>query len=204
MPSPAIMRCKLSLVFTGHMIDAPGRAVPRFPPSLELRAAEAIHSHICAARDGMNGSVEGFASGARGGDILFHEICRAEGIPTSVVLPFAPEAFIDRSVRGVRRGAWIRRFRRLWDETSANRRVILDLAREADPFGKCNAVMLERAKARGESVELLAFWDGEGADKPGGTAAFVEAVRAAGGHVTQIDSRALLAAAAIPMRCGAK
>lgn len=194
MPSSTIARCRLSLVFTGHMIDAPGRPAPRFPPRLEQRAAEAIRSHVLAARTAANGSLVGIASGARGGDILFHEICRAEGIPTWFVLPFAPKAFVERSVRGVRSGRWVSRFWQLWEETSPDRRVVLDLAHEADPFGECNTVMLETARARGENVELLALWDGEGADKPGGTAAFVEAVRAAGGQVTQIDIRALPAA----------
>jgi hypothetical protein len=39
---------------------------------------------------------------------------------------------------------------------------------------------------------MLALWDGADAGKPGGTGAFVDHVKAAGGHVTQIDTTALL------------
>jgi hypothetical protein len=39
----------ISLLFTGHMIDLPGRAEPRFPPSLEgaarIRIAKAIEPY---------------------------------------------------------------------------------------------------------------------------------------------------------------
>jgi hypothetical protein len=135
--------------------------------------------------------MEGIASGARGGDILFHEICRAEGIPTRIVLPFAPEAFVERSVRDVRRGGWIKRFWRLWKATADDRRVALSLGDEPDPFDQCNSVMLEMAHSHGDEVELLALWDGKRAEKPGGTAAFVAATKAQGGRVTQIDIRTL-------------
>jgi hypothetical protein len=173
------------------MIDASGRPEPRFPPSLEPHAAAAIRSHVRAARTEAQGSILGIASGARGGDILFHEICRAEGIPTRVVLPFAPEAFIATSVRGAPRGGWIKRFWRLWNGTAPNRRSVLDLDAGPDPYGACNTAMFETAQACGKRVELLALWDGQGAEKPGGTAAFAAAVQAAGGHVARIDIRLL-------------
>jgi hypothetical protein len=194
MASATLTRYKRGLVFTGHMTDAPGRAVPRFPPGLERRAAAALRSHIRAARAAANGSLMAISSGARGGDILFQEVCRAEGVPAWLVLPFSPDVFLAGSVRGVRRGGWIKRFWRLWDETSPDRRAVLELDGNPDPYGACNTVMLDMARSYADDVELLALWDGEGAEKPGGTAAFAEATRAAGGHVVQIDIRQLLEA----------
>jgi hypothetical protein len=185
---------KLGLVFTGHMIDAPGRQPPRFPLEMEQLAAEAIRAEVRAAHDISNGSLIGFASGARGGDILFHEICLAERIPTRLVLPFDAEAFLTRSVRGVTSGNWEARFRRIWDQLGPAGRLVLDLGSEKDPFGTCNDAMLTMARAQSESVELLALWDGAGTSKLGGTAAFVERVRSTGGNVRHIDSRTLLAA----------
>jgi hypothetical protein len=185
---------RLGLVFTGHMIDAPGRKSPRFSPEMERLAADAIRAEVRAAHNISNGSLIGFASGARGGDILFHEICLAEGIPTRLVLPFDAEAFLTRSVCGVTTGSWETRFRRIWDQLGPAGRLVLDLGKAKDPFGACNDAMLTMVRAQSESIELLALWDGAGTSKLGGTAAFVERVRSTRGNVRHIDSRTLLAA----------
>src|SRR5437867_380615 len=81
----------LSLLFTGHMVDLPDRKAPRFPPALEESARKRIGVELDGAK-GMS-VCQGFASCARGGDILFHEECRARGIETVIVLPFPPEEF---------------------------------------------------------------------------------------------------------------
>lgn len=181
-----------ALLFTGHMIDLPGRADARFPPRVEPLAAEAIRARIAHFREASGGSLIGIASGARGGDILFHETCHALDIPTHLVLPFGQESFLKRSVRGVETGEWEERFKALWTRLGPANRTVLKLAKADDPFGRCNDAMLEMATHRASRVELLALWDGADAGKPGGTGAFVERVRAAGGHVTQIDTRKLL------------
>lgn len=71
------------------MVDLPGRKIPRFPPEIADAVKGELAAHIsyqvgaCDKKD-----VKGFASRARGGDILFHEVCREAGIETVVVLPF--------------------------------------------------------------------------------------------------------------------
>jgi hypothetical protein len=45
--------------------------------------------------------VLGFASGAGGGDILFHEECRSRQIDTTMVLPFEPNQFVGCSVEEI-------------------------------------------------------------------------------------------------------
>jgi hypothetical protein len=181
---------KLSLVFTGHMIDAPGRIPPRFPPEMEHRAADAIRAQVRSALRASGGSLVGFASGARGGDILFHEVCLAERVPTHLVLPFEPQRFLKRSVLGARTGDWGKRFKSLWRRLSQTHRHVLE-GEGPDPFGACNDAMFMMAQEQGESVELLALWDGAGAAKPGGTAAFAERVRKSGGKVCQINTQIL-------------
>jgi hypothetical protein len=171
------------------MIDAPGRSAPRFPPRMEKNAARAIRERVLDAQRRSGGSLAGFASGARGGDILFHEICRSEGVPVWLVLPFEAAVFIKSSVGGVRSGAWVRRFKTLWDELAPAQRVVLNLAGAPDPFGACNGAMLDMARAQADAVELLALWDGAASALPGGTADFVERVKAAGGRVHHIDSK---------------
>ncbi len=83
---------------------------------------------------------------------------------------------------------------RLWKALGAHRRTVLDLAGEHDPFGACNDAMLAMARASAAAVELLALWDGEGAAKLGGTAAFAAHFRGDGGQFHHIDSKVLLAA----------
>ncbi len=160
----------IALVFTGHMIDSPGRDGPRFPASLEGAARAAIGGEL----DGLKprAIAGGFASGACGGDILFHEECRRRGIATTIVLPFAPDDFVKASVEGTE-GDWPRRFRQLWDETPAERRLVLGLPVTDDAFAACNARLLELARRAG-SIHLIALWDGKGGDGPGGTADMVK------------------------------
>jgi hypothetical protein len=181
-----------AILFTGHMVDLPGRPKARFLSRTEPLAAEAIRAEISRIRKFSGGPLLGIASGARGGDILFHEACHALGIPSHLVLPFGREAFLDRSVRGVETGDWEARFKALWRRLSPANRVVLKLAGADDPFGRCNEAMLAMAKNMARHVELLALWDGADAGKPGGTGAFVDHVRADGGHVTQIDTKTLL------------
>ncbi|HEX6093370.1 MAG TPA: hypothetical protein VFZ07_08460, partial [Dongiaceae bacterium] len=114
----------IALAFTGHMTDLPDRKEPRFPPALEGAARIAIGAELDRLK--TREIAGGFASGARGGDILFHEECRKRGIATTIVLPFAPDEFAKSSVEGAD-GDWPLRFRRLWDETPVERRLVLDL-----------------------------------------------------------------------------
>lgn len=163
-----------SLVFTGHMIDEPGRPEPRFPAELARAARQRIRAAVIGFLESRAESqVVGFASGARGGDILFHEECRAAGIATMIVLPFAPEAFILTSVELTKsdQGHWKRRFRKLWRETPEAMREDMGLPRDDAPYARCNQRLMELAKAHGK-VHLIALWDGN-PGKPGGTADMV-------------------------------
>ncbi len=91
-------------LFTGHMIDQPGRAGPRFPahiaPAVEVELAKALDD-----------SDVGFAycSAACGADILFIEQALTRGIEVNVILPFGREDFIRTSV-GFAGDEWVSRF----------------------------------------------------------------------------------------------
>lgn len=169
----------VSLLFTGHMTDLPGRAEPRFPDHL----ADAARARIAAAirrsapdPGGRSGAALGFASAARGGDILFHEECRRAGIATMIVLPFAPDEFVMRSVEGIPGADWPRRFWDLWNATPADRRHALELPATDEAYAICNARLLEMARQHGR-VHMIALWDGKGGDGPGGTADLVAKAR---------------------------
>ena len=183
----------LSLIFTGHMVDLPGRSPPRFPPELEDAARREIERRIARHTEGgSKSSVKGFASLARGGDILFHEICRSFGFDTVIVLPFAPNLFLKKSVEGADGGNWPQRFQKLWDETLPASRYDLGLPQTDNAYAICNERVLELARQEG-AVQLIAFWDGGGGDGPGGTADLVErAKRQSGREPDIIDPKDLI------------
>jgi len=169
------------------MVDLPDRVEPRFPPTLEPAARARIERAIARAADinashtGLAGdaSLLGFASAARGGDILFHEACRRQGIDTVIVLPFAREVFINRSVAGLDSGEWPARFKAIWAKTPLERRHVLDRRLDDDDaFSACNIRLLELARQHGQ-VTLIALWDGrEG--RIGGTGDLIKHMRNAG------------------------
>lgn len=171
----------ISLLFTGHMVDLPNRRQPRFPQSLEAAAKREIRKRVARQRDEFAiCEMAGFASAARGGDILFHEICRKLGIKTAIVLPFEPEQFVATSVAGIPGGRWRSRFWSLWDDEECTLfREVLGLPETDDVYRLCNSRVLELAKERGQ-VHLIAFWDGKKGDGPGGTADLVEQAKGAG------------------------
>jgi hypothetical protein len=176
----------LSLVFTGHMIDLPGRSPPRFPPELVDAARIEIERRIARHTEGRSkSSVMGFASLARGGDILYHEICRNFGVDTVIVLPFSPDLFLKTSVEGAKGGNWTQRFRKLWDETPPTRRYDLGLPKSDEAYGMCNEHILELARQEG-GVQLIALWDGGGGDGPGGTADLVARAKSQSGREPDI------------------
>jgi hypothetical protein len=174
------------LLFSGHLVDAPGRFDPRFPPSLEYAATKAIERAIAEI-----GPTLAIASAARGGDILFHEACRARGIQTTIVLPLPVEEFVKQSVSGAAGGHWEERFNTLLSEPGPARIIQLDPADSANPFHQANNVMLDLAKAHDPKPTLLALWNGQYGDGPGGTADMVDAIQRQGGRVVIIEPLSL-------------
>ena len=178
------------LLFSGHRVDAPGRAPPRFPPALLPRAAAAI----AAALDGLGAGAGDLAlsQAAAGGDLLFTEACLARGAQMRWMLPLTEAEFIARSVRGSA-GAedWPARY---WALRA--RLVEPPIAMPAGPgdaFARANRWLLEHALAHGcDRLHFIGLWDGSPAgDGPGGTAHMVAEVRRRGVAMTWIDTRML-------------
>jgi len=76
-----------TLLFTGHMVDAPDRAQPRFPAT----RVDAAARRIGAALDEIGAGPEDLAltQGAAGGDLLFAEACLARGVPLRTLERYA-------------------------------------------------------------------------------------------------------------------
>lgn len=183
------------ILFTGHMVDAPTRTLPRFPAALVPAAAR----RIAAALDAIdaNGEDLAFTQGAAGGDLLFAEACLARAVPLRLLLPLAEPEFVAQSLLPVQDGAaWHARFRavvaRLDAPPREAPRVLGALADGDDAFVRANHWLLESALAFGaERLRCICLWDGGGGDGPGGTRHLVDAVRRVGGEVQWIDTREL-------------
>jgi len=169
------------LLFTGHRVDDPGRKTPRFPADKESVARQAIKDAVAKEIAEAGEIVFGIAGGASGGDILFHEVCAELGIPTKLYLALPPEQFVKASVRS---GGpqWIERFRRLHEplrdrvlaESEELPRWLLEKPNYSI-WQRNNLWMLYNALAAGgDNVTLIALWNGEAGDGPGGTADLVE------------------------------
>ena len=103
-------------LFSGHMVDAPDRSPPRFPPDKEPLAAAAIAKLLDEL--GAGATDVAISSGACGGDLLFVESClqtqiargnllaiRGRGVPQRVHQlrrrTLAAEVFLGQGARPV-------------------------------------------------------------------------------------------------------
>ena len=160
------------VIFSGHMIDAPGRRVPRFPPEKE----ETIRELLAQQLEAMNAGI-GFASAACGSDILFHEAMLARGGMIHVVLPWPAEAFVKTSVDLDGKGTWTQRFENVLAR-AASVRVLgqLHMPGSVIGFEYCNLAVNGLARIFARSLDLettpLAVWDGF-VGAAGGTGSFV-------------------------------
>jgi class 3 adenylate cyclase/tetratricopeptide (TPR) repeat protein len=197
------------IVFTGHMIDVPGRERPRFPLYAEQAVAAAIERKLDEI-----GAAFGFTGAAAGSDLLFIEAMRKRHIDTHVILPFARDLFVATSVAN-QPGDWISRFDEIvtWAEGQRLLDVLggtpLDAGGLAFEYG--NLVLLGLASLKSQELETdvvgLAVWDGESGGA-GGTAATVRAWRAfesfsAEAHPTERRTRLHVEVIAPPVAAGA-
>ena len=188
-PFPLPFRPQRVLLFSGHMVDAPGRAIPRFP--LDRQAAAA--SRIAQVLEDLGADARdiGLTQGAAGGDLLFAEACVRRAVPVQLLLPLPEPTFIETSILPCDgAAAWKQRYLALkaaLPQPPATMPAVPD-----DPFEACNLWLLGTAVAAGaQALHLICLWNGEGGDGPGGTAHMVREVQWHGGRVHWIDSRTL-------------
>jgi hypothetical protein len=183
------------ILFTGHMVDAPGRAIARFPAALVPAATKRIEAALAEIDAGAADLA--LTQGAAGGDLLFAEACLARAVPLRLLLPLAESEFVAQSLLPVDAGAaWHARYlsvvARLDQPPSEAPRVLGALAAGEDAFVRGNLWLLASALAFGaERLRCICLWDGGGGDGPGGTRHMVDEVYAAGGAVLRIDPASL-------------
>ena len=96
-------------VFSGHMIDDPGRKEKRFPAEIEEEVKLALKHQLEALDIDI-----GFTSLASGGDIIFAELLKERNAEIKAYLPFRADDFISTSVSTAGLG-WINRFENCYD-----------------------------------------------------------------------------------------
>lgn len=179
-------------VFSGHMIDRPGRASPRFPAQLETAVSEEIHQRLIKHGAGL-----GYASAACGSDILFLEsLLELEG-KAYIVLPYAKEQFKKDSVEIASDPQWARRFEKVLERASD---VLLASEQPMEEstlaFEYTNLLLHGLANIRAERFETdlvpIAVWDGKAGDGPGGTASVIERWRKLGYDIELINLEEIL------------
>lgn len=188
------------LLFTGHMIDAPGRPSPRFPPTkaAEAEARRVIQASIAAEVQLTSGTVVGLAGGACGGDILFHEICEELGIESRLYLALPKGAFSATSVQHAGKD-WVERYDTLCARitprvlaASEELPVWIRGRKDYSIWQRNNLWILFNALALdAKSLTLIALWDNGPADGPGGTKDLVAQVTDRGHKVDRLSAEQL-------------
>lgn len=186
------------LLFTGHMIDKKEREKPRFPAGKEKAVTNAIREKIREIQKnlGENKKLVGITGGACGGDIIFHEQCRELGIESRMFLAVPAPLFKIKSVAFAGNN-WIDRFDKLYAELthpvlsdSLELPNWLSKKKDYNIWQRNNLWELYFSLANGISnMTLLALWDKQKSDGPGGTEDMVKQVKDRGGKVEIIDIR---------------
>lgn len=187
------------ILFTGHRIDPPNRATPRFPASREKQARAMIFEAVSKEKEKAQRPVVAVSGGASGGDILFQEICAELNIPRQMYLVLPKNDYIKTSVAD---GGpeWAERFNRLCEQVKP--KILSDSERlprwlrakkDYSVWQRSNLWMLHNALYLSQDhLMLIALWDGASGDGPGGTEDMVARARDRGATVVHLDARKLL------------
>ncbi len=183
-------QARQTFLFSGHMIDRPGRERPRFPAAKEADAASLIAQQL--DRFKADDSDLAICGGACGGDLLFAESALQRGLRLDVHLQFAEADFLRVSVAFAGQ-QWVERYHAVKANPLTQVLVMPDELGDppegADPYSRNNLWLLYSALANGpERVRFIALWDGDAADGPGGTKHMVEIVEKHSGQAYILDS----------------
>jgi tetratricopeptide (TPR) repeat protein len=180
-------------LFSGHMIDAPDRREPRFPPDKEPIASKAIDEKLDALGAGPQDVA--LCSGSCGGALLFAEACLARGLKLEVRIPFDEPTFIRNSV-AFAPGNWTDRFYQVKGNSNTKLLVMPDelgpTPKSANPYARNNLWELYAALSWGpDKVRFMCLWNRKGGDGPGGTEHMYETVQKYSGRVYVLDTNSL-------------
>jgi tetratricopeptide (TPR) repeat protein len=184
---------RLVFLFSGHMIDAPRRKEPRFPPNKEDVAAQAIAAKL----DDLGAGKDDLAlcGGACGGDVLFAEACLQRGLQLEVRIPFKEPTFLSNSVTFAGE-KWRDRFYGVKKHENTKLLIMPEELGEApkgvNPYARNNLWELYSALALGsDKVHFISLWNRQEGDGPGGTKHMIGEVSKHFGQVHILDTNQL-------------
>jgi hypothetical protein len=179
------------VLFSGHMIDAPDRKIPRFPPDKEAVASDAIADAL--SKIGVGRGDLAICGGACGGDLLFAEACLAQEMRVEIYIPFDESTFLAGSV-DFAGGNWHQRY--LAVKAKATLHVAPDelgaLSEGENAYERDNQWMLDSAtRFGGDRMAVICLWNGEGGDGPGGAQHLMAEARRHTSRIYWLDTRKL-------------
>jgi hypothetical protein len=197
LPAPDVV------AFAGHMIDQPGRAVPRFPSALAPVVEAVLRERLARLHEPVV-----YTSAACGADLIFFAAALVRGAEVNVVLPFDRQDFVRTSV-AVGGEGWTQRF-----DAALSRAARVIMATEESHLGddvlfEHAALLLEglaalRASQLQTTPSLLCVIDAAAAGRVGGTLASFERWQRCVGPPQVIDLGELRSRAGMTqMRIGA-
>jgi hypothetical protein len=189
---PPFFEPRYVFLFSGHMIDAPGRKEPRFPHKEKI-AARAITKKVDKLDAGPKDIA--FCRGACGGDLLFAEACLERRLHLEIRIPFDEPTFLKESVTFTGDGWWDRYY--AVTKNPLTKLLIMPeelapLPKNANAFERNNKWQLYSALAWGpDKVHFICLWNGKGGDGPGGTKHMIDEVQKRSGRVYILDTTKL-------------
>jgi hypothetical protein len=188
---PSVTSPKTVVLFSGHMIDAPDRKTPRFPPTREGAAAAAIANAL--SKIGVTEGDIAICGGACGGDLLFAEACLVQRMRLEIYIPFDEPTFLADSV-DFAGSDWHGRY--LAAKSSATLHVMPEelgsLPKDENAYERNNQWMLKRAaRYGGEKLAFICLWNGEGGDGPGGARHLMDEAARKTTRIYWLDTREL-------------
>jgi tetratricopeptide (TPR) repeat protein len=193
------MQPKSVFLFSGHMIDAPGRTNPRFPN--EQKYIDIAANAIAAKLDALGASKEDIAlcGGACGGDLLFAESCLERGLHLEIRIPFEEPTFLHNSVSFAGH-VWQERFYKV--KSNPNTRLYVmpyEIGvgpKGRDVYARNNLWQLYtalslRSEMTPERVHFICLWNGKEGDGPGGTKDMLDEISKHLGRAYVLDTNEL-------------
>lgn len=153
-----------TFLFTGHMIDRPGRQFKRFPSGLEAEVRRQID--LVLDKLEADGNDQAFLAGAAcGGDIIFIEACLERGLKVNIHLPLPEPLYIKQFV-SFGGEQWVERYYSLRNHPE------VEIHFQGERLGKMkkgdhlyernNRWALYSSLVLGiDKVRLIALWDGK-------------------------------------------
>jgi len=179
-------------VASGHMIDKPDRTEERFPARKEGIVKEQIAQQI--EKWGIGKGDLAICGAARGGDMLFAEVCAERGAEVWLMLPLPENEFLEESVR-LSDTNWEERYfdlsRRDGVKTFSQPDRLKAPPKGASVYTRNNLWIINSARVEisdPKNLYALLVWDEKpSGDGPGGTADCAVRIKRLGGRTKIVN-----------------